>query len=72
MPLTMVVTRDVEPLRRGALVMVWRDGTAAGPLRIRTLGTPPKKIVDADVVLLVKRESGIMARSIAFAFFENP
>ncbi len=97
MPLTMVVTRDVEPryrgfltsvmlevsagvyvapdlstgvrdrvwsvlsdwhavLARGAIVMVWRDGTAAGRLRIETLGEPPKKIVDADGVLLVKRE----------------
>jgi len=97
MPLTMVVTRDVEPryrgflssvmlevsagvyvapelstgvrarvwkvlsgwhevLRRGAIVMVWRDTAAPGRLRIETLGEPSKKIVDADGVLIVKRE----------------
>ena len=97
MPLTMIVTRDVEPryrgfltsvmleiapgtyvapdmsagvrkrvwgvlqswweeLGRGALVLVWRDASAVGRLRIETLGEPPKKIVDADGVLLVKRK----------------
>lgn len=45
-----------ETLRRGSLVMVWRDKTAAGHLRIETLGEPPKTIVDADGILLVKRE----------------
>lgn len=97
MPLTMIVTRDVEAryrgfltsvmleisagvyvapdmsagvrtrvwavlsdwwqmLGRGSLVLVWRDTSAAGHLRIETLGEPPKTIVDADGVLLVKRE----------------
>lgn len=97
MPLTMIVTRDVEAryrgfltsvmleiapgtyvspdmsagvrkrvwgvlqswwqeLGRGALVLVWRDTSAVGRLRIETLGEPPKLIVDADGVLLVKRK----------------
>ena len=97
MPLTMIVTRDVESryrgfltsvmleiapgtyvspdmsagvrtrvwgvlqswwqeLGHGALVLVWRDTSAVGRLRIETLGEPPKKIVDADGVLLVKRK----------------
>lgn len=97
MPLTMIVTRDVEAryrgfltsvmleisagvyvapdmsagvrqrvwavlsdwwqaLGRGSLVLVWRDAAATGHLRIETLGEPPKTIVDADGVLLVKRE----------------
>jgi len=97
MPLTMIVTRDVEmryrgfltsvmleiapgvyvssdmsagvrervwsvmtdwwsQLRCGALVMVWRDTKAVGNLRIETLGEPPKTIVDADGLLLVKRK----------------
>ena len=43
-------------LGRGALVMVWRDQTATGNLRIETLGEPPKEIVDADGVLLLKRK----------------
>lgn len=42
-------------LRRGAIVMVWRDKRASGNLRIETLGEPSKEIVDADGVLLLKR-----------------
>lgn len=42
-------------LGRGAIVMVWRDPKTVGALRIETLGTPPKEIVDADGLLLVKR-----------------
>lgn len=45
-----------EALGRGAIVMVWRDTKAVGSLRIEALGTPPKEIVDADGVLLVKRK----------------
>ena len=51
-----VVSTWWEALGRGALVMVWRDSKASGGLRIETLGEPPKEIVDADGVLLVKRE----------------
>ena len=43
-------------LRNGSVVMVWRDTKAVGDLRIETLGEPPKEIVDADGVLLVKRQ----------------
>jgi CRISPR-associated protein Cas2 len=42
-------------LQRGAVVMVWRDATAVGGLGLLTLGEPPKEIVDADGVLLLKR-----------------
>lgn len=45
-----------EVLGRGAIVMVWRDPQAVGNLRIDTLGEAPKKIVDADGILLVKRD----------------
>ena len=45
-----------DTLGRGAIVMVWRDRQTTGNLRIKTLGEPPKKIVDADGILLVKRE----------------
>ncbi len=96
MPMTLVVTRDVEPryrgflasamleaapgvyvspdlsagvrervwrvledwftaLGNGAVVMLWRDRSAAGGLALRHLGVPPKEIWDADGVLLVKR-----------------
>jgi CRISPR-associated protein Cas2 len=97
MPLTMIVTRDVEmryrgfltsimlevspgvyvapdmtagvrdrvwrvmsdwwsAIGKGSLTLVWRDTGAPGKLRIETLGEPPKTIVDADGVLLVKRK----------------
>jgi CRISPR-associated protein Cas2 len=97
MPLTLIVTRDVEAryrgfltsvmleiapgtyvapdmtaavrdrvwtvvrdwwtaLGNGSLVLVWRDTTAVGALSIKTLGEPPKTIVDADGILLVKRK----------------
>ena len=44
-----------QELGGGALVLVWRDRDAPGRLRIETLGEPPKTLVDADGVLLVKR-----------------
>ena len=97
MPLTMIVTRDVElryrgfltsmmlevapgvyvapdmsvavrervwsvmsewwnTLGRGSLTLVWRDTKVQGNLRIQNLGEPPKSIVDADGVFLVKRK----------------
>lgn len=43
-------------LHKGSIVLVWRDTTAVGKLRIQALGEPPKEIVDADGVLLVKRQ----------------
>ena len=96
MPLTVVVTRDVESryrgflaslmlevaagvyvapdmsagvrtrlwsvldewwrtLRRGSVVMIWRDASATGSLGIETLGTPSREILDADGVLLALR-----------------
>lgn len=43
-------------LGRGAIVMMWRDKSACGSLSFRHLGDPPKEIVDADGVLLVKQK----------------
>jgi CRISPR-associated protein Cas2 len=43
-------------LGRGSIVMVWREKRAAGELAIEILGEPPKEIVDADGILLVKRK----------------
>ena len=51
-----VLTNWWQELGRGALVLVWRDTASAGHLRIETLGEPPKQIVDADGILLVKRK----------------
>ena len=41
-------------LGQGSIVMTWRDTSAVGEQRIRTLGDAPKEIVDADGVYLVK------------------
>ena len=45
-----------EALGTGSIVLVWRDAKAVGNLRIEMLGEPPKEIVDADGILLVKRK----------------
>ena len=50
-----VISTWYDVLNRGAVVMMWRDGTALGGLALRHLGDPPKEIRDADGVLLVKR-----------------
>ena len=42
-------------LRRGSIVMVWRDKRVSGNLKIETLGEPSKEIVEADGLLLLKR-----------------
>ena len=39
----------------GSVTMVWRDTEAVGNLQFENLGEPPKEIVDADGILLVKR-----------------
>ena len=41
-------------LGQGSIVMTWRDPSAVGEQRIRTLGESPKSIMDADGVYLVK------------------
>lgn len=51
-----VMTDWWTELGRGSLTLVWRDITAIGNLRIETLGEPPRTIVDADGILLVKRK----------------
>jgi CRISPR-associated protein Cas2 len=38
-----------------SIVITWLDKEAPGGQRIDTLGLPPKQIIDADGVLLVKR-----------------
>ena len=47
-----VVSRWYYELGNGSIVMTWRDTGAPGEQRIRTLGEPPKDIVDADGVYL--------------------
>ncbi len=42
-------------LQSGSVVMIWRDTTAPGGLRINSLGDPPKDIVEHEGALLVCR-----------------
>lgn len=50
-----VMTDWWSNLGHGSLTMVWRDPKAVGKVGIEILGDPPKKIVDADGILLVMR-----------------
>ena len=52
-----VLDRWHSEIREGSIVMTWRDSAAVGSQRVRTLGTPPKTLVDADGVYLVKHGS---------------
>jgi CRISPR-associated protein Cas2 len=48
------LSRWYYELGQGSIVMTWRDPTAVGEQRIRTLGGSPKDIADADGIYLVK------------------
>ena len=41
-------------LGNGSIVMVWQDKNSSSGLSLKSLGEPPKYIVDADGILLVK------------------
>ena len=49
-----VPTRWNQELGNGLAITIWRDPTVPGQQRIRSSGEPPKEIVDADSVYLVK------------------
>ena len=49
-----VLMRWYGELGNGSIVMTWRDPSAPGQQSIRSLGEPPKEIVDADGVYLVR------------------
>ena len=42
---------------QGSLVMVWRDLDAVGGVGVAQLGTPPRKLVEADGMWLVRRSA---------------
>ena len=46
---------------RGSLVMVWRDLSATGGVGVANLGTPPRELVEADGMWLVRRSKTIEA-----------
>lgn len=41
--------------KQGSLVMVWRDLTAIGGIGVAHLGDPPRELVEADGMWLVRR-----------------
>lgn len=43
--------------RQGSLVMVWRDLNAVGGVGIANLGDPPRELVEADGMWLVRRRT---------------
>lgn len=43
--------------RQGSLVMVWRDLNAVGGVGIANLGDPPRELVEADGMWLVRRRA---------------
>jgi CRISPR-associated protein Cas2 len=46
---------------RGSLVMVWRDLNATGGVGVANLGTPPRELVEADGMWLVRRSKTLEA-----------
>ena len=42
-------------LHSGSVTMVWREAGAPGGLRVRSLGEPPKDLVEHEGSLLVRR-----------------
>ena len=52
-----VLAKWFDFLGRGAITMLYPDGSAPGKLRIHQLGEPPKEIWDADGVLLVRHRA---------------
>ena len=43
--------------QRGSLVMVWRDLNAVGGVGIAHLGEPPRELIEADGMWLVRRRA---------------
>lgn len=41
-------------LRRGSIVMVWRDWSRSGRIGVAHLGEPPKDLVEVDGLLLTR------------------
>lgn len=58
-----VIARWYYELGTGSIVMTWRDASAPGGQQIRSLGEPPKKIVEADGIHLVRYRSAESASS---------
>ena len=49
-----VLDRWHNETHEGSIVMTWKDPSGVGSQLVQTLGTPPKTLVDADGVYLVK------------------
>ena len=45
-----------EALRRGSIIMTWREPRASGGQGVKMLGETPRHLLHTDGVLLVKRQ----------------
>lgn len=52
-----VVSAWYTTLGNGSIVMTWSEKSSAGGLRVLTLGTPPKDLVEHEGSLLVRRST---------------
>jgi CRISPR-associated protein Cas2 len=42
-------------LGQGSITLLWRDKSAPGDMNVKQCGEPPKELVEADDLLLVRR-----------------
>lgn len=54
-----VLMRWHATLGNGSIVMTWRDPAAPGGQQLRLLGEPPKEIVEADGLHLVRYNAAV-------------
>jgi len=50
-----VISGWYETLNRGAIVMTWHDNNATGRQGVLCRGEPPKALIDADGLLIVRK-----------------
>ena len=50
--------------KRGSLAMVWRDLNATGGIGVANLGVPPRELVEADGMWLVRRHASLPAEAL--------
>lgn len=49
-----VIEKWYQELRRGSIIMIWRDKNASGNVGIRVLGETPKEFIETDGFILTK------------------
>ncbi|GAB1406202.1 type I-E CRISPR-associated endoribonuclease Cas2e [Thermomonas brevis] len=54
-----VVSEWYGHLARGSIIMTWLDRDAPGGQRVMHLGEPPRELIEADGLLLVRRSGDV-------------